>query len=410
MLEQSIAPRSPQTARTWAEINLEQIKRNVRAIRQETSATPNATSLMAIVKADAYGHGAVPVARACAHAGVEHFGVACLSEAALLRAAGITGEVYTLSPFLPHEADEIVRLDLIPMVSSREQWEALARASAHSPRPARFFLKVDTGMGRSGLLSPDARALWRIAQEGPANLRAVGIATHFSCADEPGGLATTQNQAAVFARFVDSLGDRDKEGVWLSLANSPAALLRGLPHSAALPQGARGFLVRAGLLVYGIEPFRGAFASSHHPDLQPALAWRARILLVRDLPAGATIGYGQTHTLLRPSRIATVAAGYADGLSRALSNNGHVLVRGQRFPLVGRVSMDQCQIDVTSSGASSGAAVRVNDVATLIGADGPETQTVLDLAERAQTTPHHPTCALSARVARVYVPSESCEL
>ncbi len=367
--------------------------RNAGALRRHA---PRAEH-MAALTAHAYGHGAAPEARECARAGVTPFGAATVAEAEALREEGISGDIYTLSPFLPHEAQSIVRADVIPMVSSREQWDALAAAAAGAPLPARCFLKVDTGMGRSGCLPEEAQVLWGLAARG-GNVRITGIATHFSSADES-DLAPSEAQAAVFSAFVRTLGPLDAagedgrggRGVWLSWANSPAALRLPPPE---VPPGARGVLVRAGLLLYGIEPFRRALGGA---DFQPVLSWKARVTLLRDLPPGATVGYGRTHTLGRASRIATLAAGYADGLSRRLSNRGHVLLHGRRLPLVGRVSMDQCQVDVTDAPD-----VALGDAAILLGADGALAQTVLDLAEQMDTTPHEPTCALSRRVPRLY--------
>lgn len=373
--------------------------------------------VLAVLKADAYGHGAERVARECARAGIAHFGVACLSEALELRAAGLHDpDVYILSPFLPEEAEAIVRADVIPMVSSREQLDALLDAAPAARRPARCFLKVDTGMGRCGGLPVEARSLWEDVAVGPdRNLRVTGIATHFSSADEPdpGGDAATAAQSEAFQAFLADLGDLSESagrgdgrggGVWLSLANSPAALRLPRADSAAGRGGIRGFLIRTGLLLCGIEPYPHALEGAGMADrIAPVLSWKARVTLLRDLPAGATIGYGRTHTLGRASRVATVAAGYADGLSRRLSNTGTVLIRGRRLPIVGRVSMDQCQVDVTDAAD----VVRLGDVATLLGTDGAHHQSALDMALRIETTPHEPTCALTKRVPRVYVRTEA---
>ena len=390
--------RDPRLSRTWAEIDLPRLMRNIAELH---TLCHSESALMAVVKADAYGHGAVGIAATCAEAGVRHFGVACVDEGRALRRSGIRHDIYVLSPFLPEEADDIVYADLVPMISSVGQIDALARAAAGARLPARCFLTVDTGMGREGCLPNEALSVYRRCEE--ENVRITGISTHFSRADEPGvGDAVTAEQAHRFFAFLHDvaalkpLGEWDDRrggrGPWLTLANSPATLR--LDHGV-IPVGARGFLKRCGLLIYGIEPYPGAFSGL--PGLAPVLSWRARVTLLRDLPAGATIGYGQTHTLDRPSRIATLAVGYADGLSRDLSNGGVILLHGRRYPLVGRVSMDQCQVDVSSAHGD----IAVGDVATLIGTDGDESLTVSRMAEAIHTTPHQPTCALSGRVPRI---------
>lgn len=402
----------PRTARTWAEVDLNRLEGNARALLARFAPPGSGDGVMAVVKADAYGHGAARVAAACQSVGVAHFGVATLAEAVALRQAGVRGDLHVLSPLLPWEMDGAVRADVVPMVSSPEQLDALATAGAAAPLPARCFLKVDTGMGRSGALPDDARALWRRAREAAETVRVVGLATHFSSADETdaAGRAATAAQSTRFAEFLARLAEeeggedapddgRGGRGLWLSLENSPAALSAGLRAGSSAFPFARGHLVRAGLLLYGIEPYRGALADAP-PELDAVLSWRARITLVKELPAGATVGYGRTHTLERPSRIATVAAGYADGLPRRLGNAGHVLLRERPCPIVGRVSMDQCQVDVTDLGPP---AVEPGEVVTLIGTDGAASQSVLDIAERVGTTPHEPPCALTARVPRLYV-------
>jgi alanine racemase len=397
----TILPVDPRTTRTWATIHLDRLAANAKLLQAFIAPVGQ---LMAVLKADAYGHGAIPIAQTCATMGVQHFAVAAVTEASELRRAGISGDIYLLSPFILDEAEDIVRLDLIPFISSEEQLLALQAVSQQAPFPPRFFLTLDTGMGREGC--PPERALELITlirRAGVFSLRLTGIATHFSSADEIDGDESTQAQVKVFQRFLSEArfnewaiqdDGRGNAGIWLTLANSPATVRYPLP---VLPSGARGYLYRAGLLLYGIEPYPGAFSNMVQPP-QAILSWQARVTLVKELPAGASLGYGRTYTLSRPSRIATLAAGYADGLSRRLSNCGHVLLGGKRFPVLGRVSMDQCQIDVTDFPGS----VTAGMIATLIGQDGLETQSVLTMAETIGTTPHEPTCALSRRVKRLY--------
>ena len=361
--------------RTWAEVDLAAVQSNFRALRRE--AGPN-DAILVVVKADAYGHGLVPVAQAAYEAGASHFGVATVAEGAALRHAAISGEVHVLTPLLPSEADDCARLGLTPYISSLEFLEAYSRLDA--PFPPSCFLMVDTGMGREGL-DPETAA--RVIAAPPASLRVAGVASHLASADEPDQTLTCVQEQ----RFGQWLRTTPGvlPGMWRSLANSPGMLRVGRPDDGPV-------LWRPGALLYGISPYPDARGL---PNLAPVLGWKARVTLVRTLPAGSTVGYGATATLARDSRIATLAAGYADGLSRRLSNRGVVLVHGTRCPIVGRVSMDQCQIDVTDTPQ-----VQIGDVATLLGRDGSLSLGAETMAAAIETTVHEPTTCLSARVPR----------
>lgn len=360
-------------SRLWAEVSLATIVENARTLRELFGDQ----GVLAVVKANAYGHGLIPVARACVSGGLSAFGVATLEEGLALRRAGISAALHTLAPLLPEEAEDVVRADIVPFISSRAFFDAFSRAAVRAPLPAACFLVVDTGMGREGLTLGEAHALLR--EHGGVEVR--GLSTHFSSADEP-ALAPTEAQRVVFQQLIESLGAQVNP-LQLSLSNSPGMLRTRQVE-----------LCRAGLLLYGIAPYAGAL---HGLALRPALSLHARVTLLKDLPRGATIGYGQTHTLTRASRIATVPAGYGDGWLRTLSNRGEVLIGGQRCPIVGRVSMDQCQVDVTEVPT-----VDIGDLVTLIGSDGQERITAAELAQWAETTPHEPTTLLSGRVPRYY--------
>ncbi len=404
----------PRTVRTWAEVDCGALAGNVRAINAAFAPDGSPDAVMAIVKADAYGHGAVPMSRVCAASGIAHFAIATVEEGLILRQSGVRGEIYLLSSFVPDEAGAIVRGDMVPFLSSPEHFRAFVDAAKDAPLPARAFLVVDTGMGREGMLPDAARALWSEARAFP-EVRLTGITSHLASADEPGpdGKNATRAQSAAFAAFVRSVAPtfadaddgRGGRGIWLSLCNSPGTIRRDewLPIPDDLP-GVRGVLHRAGLLLYGIEPHPDAFAGL--PGIRQVLSWRARVTLVRDLPEGATVGYGRTHTLSRASRVATVAVGYADGFPRRLSDRGTVLSRGQVLPIIGRVSMDQLQIDVSDARDP----VALGDTVTLLGTDGEGAITTLSFADSIGATAHEPTCYLSARVPRLYtgIPTRTC--
>lgn len=351
-----------------------------------SSQVPAGDSILVVVKADAYGHGLVPVAKAAVGAGATHFGVATLEEGAALRRAGIGSEVHVLTPLLPTEAADCARLGLVPYISSTEFLNAFR--STQAPFPPACFVMVDTGMGREGLSLDEAAALVASA---PPGIRIAGVATHLASADEVSDPLTETQEA----RFRQWLAESPwlPSDIWRSLANSPGMLRVGRPDHGPV-------LWRPGALLYGITPYPGA---SSPESLRPVLAWKARITLVRDLPAGSTVGYGASATLSRDSRVATVAAGYADGLSRRLSNSGVVSVRGNRCPIVGRVSMDQCQVDVTDVPG-----VSLGDTAILLGSDCPCAHRAEDMAAVIGTTVHEPTTCLSARVPRLYRPLAAC--
>jgi alanine racemase len=406
---ESVTAFDPRRSRTWADVKLSAISHNIRALKRQVRENSPLGELIAVVKANAYGHGASAIARACVVSGLSRFAVATVTEALELRQAGISGEIFLMSAFLPEEAETIVRADIIPFISSLRQAQSLVEAARSAPFPARAFLTVDTGMGREGCLEDEAFFLWK-SFYGHPTLRFSGIATHFSSVDEQDWKEPTHEQIIAFNRFLISLGEeslsaaddgRGEKGVTLSLCNS-AALLRSsaLPELLSATAGVRRLLFRAGLILYGIAPFPEM--QEEGTSLQPALSWKARIILVRELPAGATVGYGRTSTLHRASCIATIAAGYADGVSRRLSNIGHVLYRGSRAPIVGRVSMDQLQVDLTDILASDRNHDVTGDVVTLIGEEGTERQTAYDLAKQIGTTPHESTCSLSSRVPRLY--------
>ncbi|MGH7412133.1 MAG: alanine racemase, partial [Candidatus Methylomirabilis sp.] len=342
--------------------------------------TPS-TLLMSVVKADGYGHGAEAVARTALSAGASSLAVATLEEGIQLRKAGIEAPVLLFGPAISKEEVDAVALHrLQPTVCSLDQ----ARRFSEAGLPGiQIHLKVDTGMTRLGAASHQTRELFRALRVLP-NVNVVGLYSHLATADAPD--PTTAHQQ--IQRFAELLQTLDQEGArppLVHLANSAATL--GIPE-------ARFDLVRVGLAQYGISP------APHLRDvvpLQPALSVRARIVFVRTVPPGTGVSYGHTFRTERPTRLATVAIGYADGVPRGLSNKIDVLVRGRRVRQVGTITMDQCLIDVTDVPEAI-----EGDITTLLGQDGAESIWAGDWAERLGTIPYETLTALSPRLPRIY--------
>jgi alanine racemase len=380
---------------TIAEIDLSAIRDNLRAIR---SLIGPAVEIIATVKADAYGHGAVPVARALAAEGVKQFGVALVEEGAALREAGIAGEILVLGALLPEDAPEVVRHELEAAVSDLDFARRLDEVSrrvarrGERGRPTGVHVKLDTGLGRLGF--PPERALDAFRELADLRgLRLVGAMTHFSSADEAGeGAEFTRGQWAAFLKIRQAVAAAGIQVPLWHAAGSAAILLHPDSHLDA---------VRPGIALYGGVPAAQVppFARAGKPmKLRQAMTLKTRIALVRDFPPGATLGYGRTFRTARPSRIAALPIGYADGFSRANSNRGQALVRGRRVPIVGRVSMDIVLVDVTDApGAAAG------DEVVLYGRQGEAEISIVEAAATIGTISYELMTALTARVPRVYV-------
>ncbi|MEI6860775.1 MAG: alanine racemase [Verrucomicrobiota bacterium] len=369
------------SARCWADVDLAALERNVRLIR---ASLPARMSYIAVVKADAYGHGLPQIAGRLMHAGVDIFGVANLTEAAALRETGADWPVLLLSPLLPGEDRRATELGCAATVSSTEEVARLDAAGAAAGRTVTVHLKIDTGMGRLGVWHEDAPALWeKICRA--RHLRVAGVLTHFASPDDDAIFTAEQRR-----RFLDTLAHCP--------ALDPTALLIHADNSAGLETIADGGpfnAVRVGLLQFGVLPRPGSLLTAVHTE--PVLSFRARIGLVKDLPAGATVSYGRTHTLQRNSTVAVLTAGYGDGVPRAASNRAQVLVRGRRCPVLGRVTMDQTVVDVTDA---PGAAV--NDEAVLIGRQDGVEISLAEFSAWAGTIPWETLCAITKRVPRFY--------
>jgi len=336
--------------------------------------------VMAVVKANAYGHGAVPVARAVLAAGANQLAVACVDEGVQLRRAGIAAPIAVVAYAAPHEAEAIVANNLTPGVIDAATALAFAAAAASAGVTLSVHLEVDTGMARFGVRPEAAPELVALIRSLPS-LRLVGMYTHYATAD-------TADKA--FTR-------RQYETLVSAAAQVGGPLTRHVANSATvldMPEMTLD-MARPGIAVYGYQP-SGEVTKSL--DLHPSMQLKATIGRVHTLPVGETVSYGRTWTAPRDSRIALIPCGYADGIPRLASNRGAVLVRGQRAPIRGRVCMDQFMVDVTDiPGAAAG------DEAVIIGAQGIETITWEEVGAQAGTINYEIMCALAARVPRVYL-------
>lgn len=333
---------------------------------------------MAIVKANGYGHGAVPAARAALEGGATWLGVSSVQEGVELRKSGVAAPILNLGYTSPAALSAAIAAKLALTIYDQRGLDLLKTAGTEIP----VHVKVDSGMHRLGAVPDEAVRLAREVHA-DANLRLEGFWTHFADAD--GDLDFTRRQLAI---FLDARAALVRSGVkdFMSHAANSAALLR-LPES-------RLDLVRAGLIIYGVRPIP---RSTDLPALRPALSWRTVVTNVVIVPEGDTVGYGRRFSARDGTRVATIAVGYADGLHRISSERGGALVRGHKAPFAGTISMDQAALDV-----SAAPGVSVGDVVTLIGEDGGVRQSADDLAAAAGTISYEVLCAISNRVPRLY--------
>jgi alanine racemase len=359
------------TGRTWAEIDLGAVQANLAAIRAHLDPT---VRIMAVVKADGYGHGAVPVARAAMQAGASWLGVATVEEGLALRRARIAAPTLVFGPASPDEIAEAVRRDLSLTIVAAESVPVVARAAGR--RAARVHLKVDTGMTRLGVAPGEAARVSRAAAA--AGHRVEGVFTHLATADEPGSEAT-RDQLSRFEAVLPRLRRRFPK-LLVHAANSAGAVLLPRSHFA---------MVRIGLAMYGLSPQ----PVRERVSLRPVMRLRSRVVRTVRAQPGTAVSYGATYRVLRPTTIATVACGYADGYPRLAGLNGEVMVGGDRVHVAGRVCMDYLMIDAGDR------PVRAGDVAELFG-DGVSAE---EVAAWAHTISYEVVCGVGPRVPRVYV-------
>jgi alanine racemase len=361
-----------ETHRCWAEIDRGALLHNARLARERIGSA----EMLAVVKANAYGHGMIGVAETLANE-VQLFGVANLEEATALRAAGLRHPIIILGPALPSERSAIVEREFIPSISAVEEAEAFDRIG-----PVSINFKVDTGMGRMGVPEQNSLAAFKKVSA-LRNLRMHSISTHMPVSNEDE--AFTRDQLARFRNIVENFRTEVPGDYKAHVLQSAGTLaFNQTPYE----------IVRAGIMLYGISPL-----PERQSLLKPAMTWKTRIALIRDMPAGHGISYGRTFITPRPMRVATLSAGYADGYPRHVSNrDAAMIVRGKRCPLLGRVTMDLMVIDVSHLPEAS-----VGDEVVLIGRQGDEEISAAELAERAETIHWEIVTRIGSRVRRVYL-------
>jgi alanine racemase len=361
----------------WAEIDLDALQSNVRLL----AARAAPARLLAVVKANAYGHGAVAVGRAALEAGASGLAVVCVDEAEELRRAGIEAPILVLGHTVSSDAARVVALGLRATVGALPLVEALSAAAVRAGATVAIHLELESGMTRHGLRPDELVAVAERARTLPG-VRVEGLFTHFATADEV-------DQGFTRAQF-DLLRETARRVPWIPDRHCAAS-------ASVLTDGELALeTVRTGISMYGYRPAPGCGASA---ELAPVMSLRSRVARVVEVEAGTSVGYGRTWTAARPSRVALVMCGYADGYRRGFGNRAHALVHGRRVPVVGRVSMDMSVVDVTPLGAD----VRVGDVVTLLGRDGGERIDADELAGLADTISYEILAGVTARVPRLYL-------
>ena len=382
---------------TFAEINLKAFKhnlQNLRAITEPATSLRPATGIMAVIKADAYGHGAIPCAKAAVDTGVEYLGAGIIEEGIELRENNITEPILILGSVFPDEVADLVRHNFATILCTTRLAEALAKEAEKQGKTVNVHIKVDTGMNRLGVLPENLLPLIKTINNLPT-LKLEALSTHFSSADDIDTSITTQQ----IELFQKTLSELQKAGVTMPplthLANT-SALFR-FPES-------RSKMVRPGLILYGALPspvlssvVEEICQKENLQNFQPVMQWKSKIILLKSVQKDQPLSYSRKYFTPRDSVIATLPIGYADGLHRNLSNNMEVLVRGKRVPQVGTICMDMILIDVTEVPD-----VQMGDEVVIFGKQGEEEITVEELAKRSNTIPYEILCNVGKRVPRVY--------
>ena len=365
---------------TYATIHLAALAHNLSQIKRYLS---HDCDIMAVVKANAYGHGAVETAQALSHQGIERFAVASLDEGITLRHADLSASIIVLGAPLEEQVPDLVAYRLTPVVSDGLILPSLAKAARSLPAPYPIHLKLETGMGRLGLSPEELLSLLDDPiLRGPLHIE--GLMTHLADADGTDS-AFTERQLGLFRSMVEQIQQRGLTIPLLHTANSAAIVRFPDTHFS---------LVRPGIMLYGYHTLPPSIPA---PDLKPVLSLQSTIVQLRSIPRGGTVSYNGTFVAKRPTRIAVLPIGYADGYSRRLSHRASVLIQGRRAPIIGLVCMDMIMIDVTDFGP-----VQVGETVTLIGQQGQESIQADEVSSWMDTIPYEVLCGIGPRVPRLY--------
>ena len=368
----------------WAEINLSNLDYNIKNIKAKLG---SGTKIIGVVKADGYGHGSVKVAEVLRANGVDTFAVSTLQEAIVLREAGATEQIISLSLTPNFYSNVLVEYDITPVISSLENARAISKTAAEVGKTVSGFIAADTGMGRIGYLTWDENAVSEIKEISQLpNFKIAGLFSHMSTADSADKTFSRQ-QEQCFNEFYDKLIAAGIEIPMRTFANSASVMELTSVYFDA---------VRPGIILYGCYPSDEIDKSSL--SLKPVMSVKATISHLKDVPAGFSVSYGREFISKRPSKIATIALGYADGYPRPYAPKGEVIVNGVKAPLAGNICMDQCMIDVTDVPD-----VKVGDDVIVMGSDGKNTILADDIAKATGTINYEIICAFGQRLPKVYV-------
>ncbi len=365
---------------TWVEINLDNVSHNIKKLKEITG---DNVKIMAVVKANAYGHGAQEIADIVLKNGADFLGTASCYEAIVLRKTGIKSRIFITNAVLSDDVKEIVKNDLTPFVYTKELAQYLNKESIKQKKILPVHIKIDTGMGRVGL-DPEKFSDFFNEFENYKNLNPEGILTHFAIADQSENF--TRKQFNIFNNVLQKAKEKGIIFNFIHAANSAALIKYPFTHFN---------LVRPGLSIYGLYPDS---ESKDVIELEPAMQLKAKIAFIKHVPEGTSISYGRTFITNRPSIIATVPIGYADGYSRLLSNRAEVLLHGKRVKVAGTVCMDSIMIDITDFPQ-----VKNGEIVTLIGQDGKEKISADELAEKIGTINYEIVSKIGPRIPRVYI-------